>query len=144
MKTSQTGINLITEFEGCRTTAYFDTGGVLTIGYGHTGKELKKGMIWTKEHCVQQLSADLASRESILTHFLDGILTTQNQFDALICLGFNIGMGALHTSDAFKYHCRGQYDRAANAFMNWTHDNGSVVVGLVRRRKAEKTLYAAL
>ena len=143
MKTSQVGINLITEFEGCRTKAYLDGGGVLTIGYGHTGKDVKKGLIWTKEQCVEQLEIDLASREIILTHFLNGVPTTQNQFDALMSLGYNIGMGALHTSDAFKYHYRGQYDRAANAFMNWTHDNGNVVDGLVRRRKAEKALYAS-
>lgn len=143
MKTSQKGINLITEFEGCRTTAYRDIGGVLTIGYGHTGPEVKQGMVWTKEHCIQQLRADLGSRETILSHILDGIATTQSQFDALISLGYNIGMGALHSSDAFKYHCRGQYERAGNAFLNWSHVDGRVVEGLMRRRKAERALYVS-
>lgn len=143
MKTGQAGISLITEFEGCRTTAYRDVGGVLTIGYGHTGTEVKAGMVWTKEHCIQQLRLDLASRETILSHFLDSIQTTQNQFDALISLGYNIGMGALHSSDAFKYHCRKQYDRAGNAFLNWSHVDGRVVEGLVRRRKAERALYVS-
>jgi lysozyme len=143
MKTSQAGIALITEFEGCRTTAYRDTGGVLTIGFGHTGPEVKPGMVWTREHCVQQLRSDLGSRETILSHFLDGIETTQHQFDALISLGYNIGMGALHSSDAFKYHCRGQHTRAADAFLNWSHVNGRVVDGLVRRRKAERELYVS-
>lgn len=35
-KTSQAGVNLIKSFEGCRLTAYHDSAGVCTIGYGHT------------------------------------------------------------------------------------------------------------
>ena len=36
MITSQNGINLIKEFEGCRLTAYKCPAGVWTIGIGHT------------------------------------------------------------------------------------------------------------
>lgn len=42
MKISNKGLELIKRFEGCRLTAYQDSGGVWMIGYGHA-KGVKKG-----------------------------------------------------------------------------------------------------
>ena len=36
MKISKDGLELIKKFEGCETTAYQDSVGVWTIGFGHT------------------------------------------------------------------------------------------------------------
>ena len=41
-------VRLVKEFEGCRLTAYKDSVGVLTIGYGHTGSDVKPGMTITQ------------------------------------------------------------------------------------------------
>ena len=35
--------------EGCRLTAYQDTLGIWTIGYGHTGPEVCEGLVWTQD-----------------------------------------------------------------------------------------------
>lgn len=50
------------EFEGLRLAAYLDTVGVWTIGYGHTGPEVKEGLVWTAEQAEQQLDEDIAEK----------------------------------------------------------------------------------
>ena len=45
MKTSQRGIDLIKQFEGCRLESYVCPAGKLTIGYGHTGPDVKPNMM---------------------------------------------------------------------------------------------------
>jgi len=142
MKLSKKGAAFIAEFEGLELKAYQDTGGVWTIGYGHTGPEVRKGLVWTKEQALQAFEKDAKEREAQLTRMLGNCPTTQNQFDALLSLGYNIGMYALeHKSTAFKEHCAGHYNRAAAAFMNWVKDNGKIIGGLVRRRQAERAMY---
>jgi len=142
MKLSDKGAELITSFEGLRLHAYRDTGGVLTIGYGHTGPDVRPDTVWTKEQAIQTFKKDAEEREKQLTRMLNGYPTTQNQFDALLSLGYNIGMYALeHKSTTFKEHKAGNYARAAAAFMNWVKDNGKIIGGLIRRRQAERKLY---
>ena len=43
MEASEILIEKLKEFEGLRTMAYRDAAGVLTIGYGHTGKDVREG-----------------------------------------------------------------------------------------------------
>ena len=59
MNTSKYGINLIKKWESCRLTAYVCPAGVLTIGYGHTGKDVKKGMTITKKKAEELLLKDI-------------------------------------------------------------------------------------
>lgn len=58
---SEKGMEMTESDEGLRTTAYQDDGGVWTIGWGHTGPEVHKGLVWTREQCVAALKADLES-----------------------------------------------------------------------------------
>jgi len=56
---SQDGLNLTMADEGLRLTAYQDSGGVWTIGWGHTGPEVHEGLVWTREQCAAALKHDL-------------------------------------------------------------------------------------
>ena len=141
MKLSPAGIQLIQSFEGCRTRAYRDTGGIWTIGWGHTGPEVHEGLVWTQEQCDEQFLKDARVREKALTIMLDGYATTQHQFDAMLSLGYNIGMTALSKSSIIKLHKSKLYSLAANAFLLYRKAGGKILNGLVRRRKAEKALY---
>ena len=49
MKISLEGLSLIKKFEGCRLKAYYCSGGVLTIGYGHTGGVKETDVITQEE-----------------------------------------------------------------------------------------------
>ena len=135
------GEDIIKEFEGCRLHAYRDQRGVWTVGYGATGPGITGNTKWTQEWADDRLDRDIEIRAAQLTKFLDGAPTTQNQFDALLALGYNIGMGALHSSTALQKHIQGDHAGAAKAILMWDKVNGKANPGLARRRKEEHDLY---
>lgn len=137
--TSQKGINLIKEFESCRLTAYQDTAGVWTIGYGHTGG-VSSGMTISQAQAEAYLKGDLARFEKAVNQNVT-VGITQNMFDAMVSFTFNVGDGALKNSTLLKKVNSGDIDGAANEFDKWVYSGGKVVDGLVRRRAAEKALF---
>jgi lysozyme len=66
---------------------------------------------------------------------------SQNQFDALVSLAYNIGTNAFKTSTLVKYLNALDYKAAADQFLVWNKAGGSVLKGLVRRREAERALF---
>ena len=139
MQISEKGLALIKEWEGCRLDSYRDGGGVLTIGFGHTGPDVKPGMTITQFEADELLRMDVEDHD--ITDLLDGVPTTQNQFDAMTSLAFNIGLTRFDNSTVRKRHKLGNRIGAANAFLLWHFDNGVPVKGLMRRREAERKLY---
>lgn len=137
---SQKGIDLIKESEGFRAKAYLCPARVWTIGYGHT-KGVKPGMTITKAQGEAMLRADLKIYERHTSAALGNAKTTQGQWDALVSFCYNAGPGNLNKSSMLRLHKQGQYKAAADAFLNWTKGGGKVLPGLVRRRKAERSLY---
>ena len=85
MVLSSTGLALLKQFEGCNLTAYQDQRGVWTIGYGHTGPEVKEGLVSTQAQADAQLAADVATRAQPFVNALihAGGSMPQNEFDAL-------------------------------------------------------------
>ena len=138
MKTSSRGIKLLTDFEGFRGEAYRDIVGVLTIGYGFTDG-VKLGDKMTRAQADYRLQNDLRSYESSVEQAAGRC--TQNQFDALVCFAWNVGIAGMRGSSVIKAHRRGDYEAAARAFGLWNKAGGKVVSGLVRRRSAEAALY---
>ena len=55
MNVSRIGIDLIESFEGCVLKAYKRPGGVWTIGYGHTGSDVKPDMVITHKEADELL-----------------------------------------------------------------------------------------
>ena len=135
------GEALIKEFESCRLAAYRDQRGIWTCGWGATGPDISARTKWTQEQADARFDKDLEVREKQLTEYLDNAPTTQDQFDALLSLGYNIGMGALKNSTALKKHVVGDYEGAAKAILMWNKTNGQPNNGLTRRREAERKLY---
>ena len=144
MNISPKGANLIREFEGLRLEAYPDpgTGGEpWTIGIGHTGREVKRGMKITEAQAWKYFHQDVQKFESAVMRQLDGVPVTQNQFDALVSFTLNCGEGNLARSTLLKYHRQGKYKSAAGEFLKWNKANRKVMAGLTRRRRAEMALY---
>jgi lysozyme len=141
MKTySETGLALTRSFEGLRLTAYPDLGGVWTIGYGHTGPGVHTGLTITREQAEALLAADIA-RAATAVHHLVTVTITQNQFDALVDFAFNLGPTTLANSTLLRDLNSGDIPSAAAQFERWDHVRGTVVPGLLRRRKAEAALF---
>ena len=150
MNLSATGLRLISEFEGLYLTGYLCSAGRPTIGWGHTGSvdgvPVRAGMVITKEKAIELLAADMVSFEDSVKS-LTKIEPTQNQFDALVSLAFNIGAGALGGSTLLRMFNAGKIQGAADQFLVWDKytdprtGEKKVSAGLVRRRKSERHLF---
>ncbi|MCQ9124346.1 lysozyme [Rodentibacter caecimuris] len=144
MKISEKGINHIILDEGERLMAYQDIVGIWTIGVGHTGfvdgKPVARGMTITKEKSREILKADLARFEKAVNANVK-VPLTQNQFDALVSLAFNIGEGAFSRSTLVRKLNAGDYQGASQQFLVWKNAGGKVSQGLLNRRKREKALF---
>lgn len=156
MTPSSKCIALMHQFEGYaerlpdgRCRAYPDPGSKdgrpVTIGWGTTrdeqGRPIALGTIWTRERADARFAADLAVFAQGVAGILRAAPTTQNQFDALVALAYNIGTESLRTSTLMRMHRDGDYAGAAAQFGRWVRNDGKVMRGLVRRRAAERALY---
>lgn len=137
---SQRGLDLIKKFEGLRLKAYRDSVGVWTIGYGHTGPLISEGMTITERHANTLLQQDVSGAERAVNRLVQ-VPLTQDQFDALVSWTFNLGAGSLERSTMLKQLNAGYYESAAQEMLRWDHAGGKKLVGLTRRRQAERTLF---
>ena len=144
IKASKDALTLIKYFEGCSLKAYPDPGSAdgkpWTIGYGHTGKEVTKGLAWTQAQADAALAGDVA-RFACDVEKLIKVSVTQSQFDALVSFAYNIGVGALASSTLLRLLNAGDYDGASKQLALWNKNNGKVMRGLTRRRAAETALF---
>ena len=139
-KTSESGIRLITSFEGIKLHAYDDGVGVWTIGIGTTvypnGERVKRGDSCTEEQAREYLAHDLKKFEACVNQYVR-VSLNQHQYDALISLVYNIGAGAFRGSTLLKKLNTGDYTGAADEFLRWNKGGHRVLPGLDRRRKSE-------
>ena len=140
MEISQNGIEFIKKVEGCELVAYKCSSGVWTIGYGHTGTDIKQGKEISLEKAERYLKNDLV-RFCKAVNDLVNVELTQNQFDALVSFVFNIGIGAFASSTLLRLLNQKKYVDAANQFDRWVYSGGKVSDGLVVRRKKEKEMF---
>lgn len=146
------GLKLVKEFEGLRLVAYDDLApnkvlkpgdaikGTLTIGHGHTGPDVFIGQAITEEEAERLLRADLDTAENAVAELVE-VPLNENQFSALVSFVYNVGSGNFLKSTLLKRLNRGEIDRAAEEFARWNKSKGQVLVGLTRRRAAEKALF---
>lgn len=139
MKTSASGVKLITEFEGFRSKAYQDPVGIWTIGYGFI-KGVREGDVITREQADERLRKELTEYEEGVIRATGGDVT-QPEFDALVSFAFNVGVAGMSRSSVIKAHNRGDRQSAARAFSLWNKAGGRVFAGLTRRRAAEAAVY---
>lgn len=136
---SKAGIDLIKGFESLQLKAYQDTGGVWTVGYGHTGPDVKPGMVVTEAKADDLLREDLQEAEAGVRRLFPR--TSPYQFDALVSFVFNLGEGQVGKATLRAKHNSGDYAGAKAEFAKWVFDNGKRLRGLERRRAAEAAMY---
>ena len=138
---SATCFALIRKSEGLRLKAYRDGGGILTIGYGHTGPDVSDGKKITMDEAEALLSTDVTHASDSVLDLTNGNVS-QGQLDALTDFVFNCGAKKLAGSTLLRKHRAGNYTGAATEFCRWVHDaRGNIEPGLVKRRAAETHLY---
>lgn len=140
MKINSEGLELIKSFEGCRLKAYEDQGGKLTVGWGHTGPEVVKGLTIDSEKALQLLLQDVSKFEGYVTNYVKAIIN-DNQFAALVSFCYNVGPSNLSTSTLLKYVNAYKFKEASDQFLEWVNIAGKPDRGLKRRREAERELF---
>ncbi|QJE94233.1 lysozyme [Luteolibacter luteus] len=137
------GIELIKHFEGCYLSAYRDSVGVWTIGYGHTGLvhrdgTVKAGRTITQKEAEELLRHDLQVFAKRVTEGTS-VPLSDDQFAALVSFDFNTG-GFLKSTLRKKLNAR-DYMAAAEQLLLWDKAGGKRLRGLTRRRRSERRLF---
>lgn len=144
MKASANARRIKEYFEGREYKAYPDPGSKdgkpWTIGVGHTGSEVHEGLVWNDAQIDAAFENDSAKFESAVDKLVT-VTLNQFQFDALVCLVFNIGIQAFKGSTLLRKLNAGDYSGAGNEFLRWCRNDGKKMPGLYRRRMAEKLLF---
>ncbi|HFO2534971.1 TPA: lysozyme [Yersinia enterocolitica] len=143
MQISNNGINKLKVEEGERLTGYKDSRGIPTVGVGHTGlvdgKPVSVGMVISKDKSSELLRSDLQWTEKAIATNVK-VPLTQNQYDALCSLIFNIGATAFANSTVLKRLNAGDYKGAADAFLMWKKAGNDPEI-LLPRRQRERALF---
>ena len=139
-------VELIKRHEGLRLKAYLPTpNDKWTIGYGHT-KTAKPGMVITEAEAERLLLQDLAWVEAVIKKHVK-VTLTQNQYDAIASLIYNIGEGGFVGSTVCRKLNEKDYKGAADAFRMWNKQRSKktgqleVLRGLTKRREEERSLF---
>ena len=135
---------LIKDSEGCRLSAYQCPAGVWTIGYGCTGIDIKKGLVWTQEQADAELdilALDALTKAMKASPVLELEDTPSNKLIAIADFIFNLGIGNYKKSTLKKYVDQKNWFAAAGEIKKWDKANGVTLKGLTIRRKKEADLF---
>lgn len=146
MEISNRGLDLIIKHEGLICNAYRCPAGVLTIGVGHTGdvmgELITEGMVIDIPTAKELLRQDVEDVENQINSL--HLQINQNQFDSLVSLVFNIGIGNFLKSTLLrKIKSKAPMSEIEYEFDRWVYGGGKILPGLVNRRKDEFKLYNA-
>jgi lysozyme len=169
VKLGKAGEDLMHRYEGFRSRPYLCPAHIWTIGYGHVlyqeqirlpvvrppGKtkadipmirseyplKPEDNRVWTKEEINELFRTDVRDFERGVLRLVPGVVGRQGAFDALVSISFNFGLGNLQRSTIRMKANRGDWEGAAQAFMQWTKGGGKELPGLVKRRKSEMSLF---
>lgn len=140
LRMSEPGVDELRTHEGLRLTAYRDTGGIWTIGYGHTGPEVREGLTITEPEARALLRKDLQIAEASVDKHVT-IALDQHEVDALVSLVYNIGGPAFGKSTLLRMLNGRDRVGAAAEFARWHLASGKRVKGLLLRRLREAALF---
>lgn len=142
------GYDLIKKYEGCKLVAYLCPARVWTIGYGHTGTDVTKGLIITQAKAEELLKQDVRQFEEDVNKLVR-VDITQNMFNALVSFAYNVGSDidvddipeGLGDSSLLRYVNNGDFESAAAEFSKWNKARGKVLKGLIDRREDERRMF---
>jgi len=137
MNISENGIKILMLREGSRNKAYKDTKGILTIGVGHTGPEVKAGLVWTDKQVMDAFKQDIRTSELAINVSVL-VSLTQNQYDALVSFVFNVGVNAFKRSTMLRFINLKQFTKAQQEFDRW-----HIPPEITSRRNSERDQFGA-
>lgn len=138
MKISENGKKLLMEWEGFCNKAYkcVVTEKYYTIGFGHYGKDVSKGMTITRADAEKLLEKDLRAFESKVEKYDDIYHWTQNQFDAMVLFAYNVG-----SIDKLTNNGKRSIEEISKKMLEYNKSGGKVLTGLTNRRLKEQAIF---
>ena len=128
--------------EGLRQWAYYDPPGVLTVCYGHTGKDVELNVKYSLDKCKAMLTADMLEAVQIVEACHPNL--PPNVHAAFADAVYNIGPKVACESTASRLLDAGQIDAACRELPRWNKSRVAGVLvplpGLTKRRNAEMQL----
>ena len=98
------------------------------------------GLVWTQQDCDARFTTDLDKFADGISRLLTGE-TSQNHFDAMLSLAYNIGLGNFGSSTLLRLHNAADFEAVPAQFLRWNLQKGQVLAGLTRRRQGEAAIY---
>src|SRR5690606_30574745 len=136
---SAVAIGTITQWEGFRSNAYLDIGGIPTIGYGST-EDVEMGDKIDVEGARSRLIKEVMDRYGQAVKNCVKVPLFQSEYDAYVSLTYNIGPNAFCKSTLVKKVNQEDYAGACEQIKRWNKVKGKVAKGLTNRREAEFAL----
>ena len=130
-------LKMIKKYEGLALMPYYCPSGVLTIGYGHTGNDVKKGMVITKKQANELLKKDLVRFKKEVMKYDNIYHWNVNEYQALLSFAYNIG--SIHQLTANGTRTKDQISKAIPLYCRGA--NGNKLPGLLKRRMEEQKLF---
>jgi lysozyme len=148
MNLNNDGYKLITDFEGLKLKPYLDSVKIPTIGYGNTYYKDGTRVTMLDKEITQKEAFEMF--KEIANRFAKAVSkslkqpVTQNQFNALVSLAYNIGTGSFIGSTLLKkVNVNPNDPTIPNEFKRWNKAGGQVLKGLTKRRNYEAEIYLA-
>lgn len=141
IRTSEQGLLLIGNAEGCQQKPYLCPANVLSVGIGATDaiEPIKKNKIYSLEEIAELYAKSIKQAEQCVNQYANGQKMPQGAFDALVSITFNIGCGKLKNSTLFKMARQGYSKTMCDQFPRWIYANGQPLKGLIERRNKERS-----
>lgn len=146
MSLNNDGYKLITDFEGLKLKPYLDSVKIPTIGYGNTYYKDGTRVTMLDKEITQKEAFEMF--KEIANRFAKSVSkslkqpVTQNQFNALVSLAYNIGTGSFIGSTLLKkVNVNPNDPTIPNEFKRWNKAGGQVLKGLTNRRNYEAKIY---
>ena len=140
MEVSSVAIALCKKWEGLYLKAYLCPAGIPTVGYGATGKDVKLGMVVTKEWAEERLLKELSKAQTEALKLSPILLSHPLQLAAIVSFIYNLGATRYAASTLRKRVNAGIWHEAAMEIQRWNRGGGRVLRGLVARRAEEAKL----
>lgn len=132
-------VNQVKSFESFKSHPYRCPAGVLTVGYGHTGKFASSAL--TKQRAEDLLKKELEECRAIVRRNVK-VPLTENQICALVSFTYNCGEKNLRFLINGKSRLNsGNYKSVSKLMPLYSKANGKTLKGLVKRRVLEVSMW---
>lgn len=143
IRTTEKGLAIIGNAEGCRRDPYICPADVLTVGIGSTessGQKIEKNRKYSDKEIAERWVKDIQIAEKCVNLYGNGRSMPQGAFEAMTSITFNVGCGTMKKSTLFKMANKGYKPEMCEQFSRWVYAGGKKLNGLVKRREQERRL----